>query len=160
MGTLGDFLFRGRQRCIPVLLTGIGTQCYDAALFTQVMRTGFVKARRLNQIMPWHIYRGMTRFGRRICLPQDAQARAAPRGQHGAADVLQGLPPNPWGWKPELGAAITCQRCFAGFRSSGRQPFPYPITEELPVKGQPSRGSQNSATLVGVSQRATLRLQL
>jgi len=37
-----------------------GTSYYNAALFTQVMRTRFVKARRLNQIMPWHIYRGMT----------------------------------------------------------------------------------------------------
>ena len=24
------------------------------------MRTGFVKARKLSQIMPWHTYRGMT----------------------------------------------------------------------------------------------------
>jgi hypothetical protein len=29
-------------------------------MFTQVIRTGFVGARKLNQIMPWHAYRGMT----------------------------------------------------------------------------------------------------
>jgi hypothetical protein len=33
---------------------------YDQATFTQVIRTGFVGARKLNQIMPWHAYRGMT----------------------------------------------------------------------------------------------------
>ena len=37
-----------------------GISCYDQATFTQVIRTGFVRARKLNQIMPWHIYRGMT----------------------------------------------------------------------------------------------------
>jgi mono/diheme cytochrome c family protein len=37
-----------------------GIPYYDAALFTQAMRTGFVKARELNQIMPWHSHRGMT----------------------------------------------------------------------------------------------------
>jgi len=37
-----------------------GIPYYDAALFTQTMRTGFVKSRQLNQIMPWHTYRGMT----------------------------------------------------------------------------------------------------
>jgi hypothetical protein len=29
-------------------------------LFTQVMRTGYVKARKVNQIMPWLTYKGMT----------------------------------------------------------------------------------------------------
>jgi mono/diheme cytochrome c family protein len=37
-----------------------GIPYYDEAMFTQVIRTGFVKARELNQIMPWHTYRGMT----------------------------------------------------------------------------------------------------
>ncbi len=32
---------------------------YDAALFAQAIRTGFVKAQKLSQIMPWHTYRGM-----------------------------------------------------------------------------------------------------
>jgi hypothetical protein len=37
-----------------------GISYYDQAMFTQVIRTGFVGARKLNQIMPWHAYRGMT----------------------------------------------------------------------------------------------------
>jgi len=37
-----------------------GIPYYDITLFTQAMRTGLVKARRLNQIMPWHAYRHMT----------------------------------------------------------------------------------------------------
>jgi mono/diheme cytochrome c family protein len=37
-----------------------GIPYYDTAMFTQVMRAGYVKARRLSQIMPWHTYRGMT----------------------------------------------------------------------------------------------------
>jgi mono/diheme cytochrome c family protein len=37
-----------------------GIPYYDQALFTEAIRTGYVKARKLNQIMPWHAYRGMT----------------------------------------------------------------------------------------------------
>ena len=37
-----------------------GIPYYDLALFTQVIRTGYVKARELSPIMPWHTYRGMT----------------------------------------------------------------------------------------------------
>jgi hypothetical protein len=37
-----------------------GIPYYDEAMFVQALRTGFVKARKLNQIMPWHTYRGMT----------------------------------------------------------------------------------------------------
>jgi hypothetical protein len=37
-----------------------GIPYYDTALFTQTIRTGFVKARKISQIMPWHTYRGMT----------------------------------------------------------------------------------------------------
>ncbi len=37
-----------------------GISYYDQALFTQAIRTGFVAARKLNQIMTWHAYRGMT----------------------------------------------------------------------------------------------------
>ena len=37
-----------------------GIPYYDAALFIQTLRTGYVKARKLSQIMPWHTYRGMT----------------------------------------------------------------------------------------------------
>lgn len=37
-----------------------GIPYYDQNLFTEVLRTGYVKARKLNQIMPWHSYREMT----------------------------------------------------------------------------------------------------
>ena len=37
-----------------------GIPYYDVAMFTEAIRTGYVKARKLNQIMPWHAYRGMT----------------------------------------------------------------------------------------------------
>ncbi|HKS95753.1 MAG TPA: c-type cytochrome [Terriglobia bacterium] len=37
-----------------------GIPYYDEALFLQTMRTGYVKARKLAQIMPWSEYRNMT----------------------------------------------------------------------------------------------------
>jgi mono/diheme cytochrome c family protein len=37
-----------------------GIPYYDEALFIQTIRTGTVKARVLNQIMPWFVYRNMT----------------------------------------------------------------------------------------------------
>ncbi len=37
-----------------------GIPYYDEALFMQAIRTGYVKARSLNQIMPWRNYDGMT----------------------------------------------------------------------------------------------------
>ena len=37
-----------------------GIPYYDVALFTEVLRTGRVKARTINQIMPWHAFGGMT----------------------------------------------------------------------------------------------------
>jgi hypothetical protein len=37
-----------------------GIPYYDETLFVQALRTGFVRARPLNQIMPWNIYGGMT----------------------------------------------------------------------------------------------------
>ena len=37
-----------------------GISYYDEALFVQVLRTGYVKAREINQIMPWEDFRGMT----------------------------------------------------------------------------------------------------
>jgi mono/diheme cytochrome c family protein len=36
-----------------------GIPYYDEALFLQTMRTGYVKARELKQIMPWDVYRNM-----------------------------------------------------------------------------------------------------
>jgi mono/diheme cytochrome c family protein len=37
-----------------------GIPYYDEGLFVEVMRTGFVKARQLKQIMPWWYYRGLS----------------------------------------------------------------------------------------------------
>jgi hypothetical protein len=37
-----------------------GIPYYDEALFVQTIRTGYVRARPLNPIMPWSHYRGMT----------------------------------------------------------------------------------------------------
>ncbi len=37
-----------------------GIPYYDEALFVQTLRTGYVRARELKQIMPWHEYRNMT----------------------------------------------------------------------------------------------------
>jgi mono/diheme cytochrome c family protein len=37
-----------------------GIPYYDEALFVQAIRTGHVKSRTLNQIMPWYFYRNMT----------------------------------------------------------------------------------------------------
>ena len=37
-----------------------GISYYDEALFVQTMRTGYVKARELNQIMPWWHFRNLT----------------------------------------------------------------------------------------------------
>lgn len=37
-----------------------GIPYYDEVLFVQTIRTGYVKARPLNSIMPWHVYRNMT----------------------------------------------------------------------------------------------------
>jgi hypothetical protein len=37
-----------------------GIPYYDVHLFIDTIRTGQVRARLLNQIMPWHLYRNMT----------------------------------------------------------------------------------------------------
>jgi hypothetical protein len=37
-----------------------GISYYKEALFVQTIRTGYVKARELNQIMPWWHYRNLT----------------------------------------------------------------------------------------------------
>jgi mono/diheme cytochrome c family protein len=37
-----------------------GIAYYDEALFIQVMRTGYVRARKLNPVMPWWAFRNMT----------------------------------------------------------------------------------------------------
>jgi len=37
-----------------------GIPYYDEALFVSAMRTGYVKARKLTQIMPWHVFRNLS----------------------------------------------------------------------------------------------------
>jgi mono/diheme cytochrome c family protein len=59
----GGFILDGRWgRVASANITSdpSGIPYYDQATFTQAIRTGFVGARKLNQIMPWHTYRGMT----------------------------------------------------------------------------------------------------
>ena len=50
----------GRVASANITPDSSGIPYYDQAMFTSAMRTGFVGARKLNQIMPWHVYRGMT----------------------------------------------------------------------------------------------------
>jgi mono/diheme cytochrome c family protein len=50
----------GRVAAANITPDPSGISYYDVTLFTQAMRTGLVKARRLKQIMPWYAYRGMT----------------------------------------------------------------------------------------------------
>lgn len=59
----GGFIFDGpwgRVASANLTPSPSGISYYDEALFLQAMRTGYVKARALNPIMPWHIYRNMT----------------------------------------------------------------------------------------------------
>jgi mono/diheme cytochrome c family protein len=63
MAFAGGFIFDGpwgRVASANITPDPSGIPYYDLAMFTQVIRTGYVKARMLNQIMPWHDYRGMT----------------------------------------------------------------------------------------------------
>jgi hypothetical protein len=59
----GGFVFDGpwgRVASANLTPDPSGIPYYDAALFKEVLRTGYVKARRVNQIMPWHAFGGMT----------------------------------------------------------------------------------------------------
>lgn len=59
----GGFILQGpwgRVASANITPDASGISYYDEALFVQVMRSGYVKARELNQIMPWIAYRGMT----------------------------------------------------------------------------------------------------
>lgn len=63
MNFAGGFILEGpwgRVASANITPDPSGISYYDASLFKQVMRTGYVKARKLNQIMLWHVYRGMT----------------------------------------------------------------------------------------------------
>jgi mono/diheme cytochrome c family protein len=50
----------GRTASSNITPDASGISYYDQATFTQAIRTGFVGARKLSQIMPWHSYREMT----------------------------------------------------------------------------------------------------
>ncbi len=50
----------GRVASANITPDSSGISYYDEMLFAQAIRTGYVKARRLNPIMPWQTYRGMT----------------------------------------------------------------------------------------------------
>lgn len=50
----------GRVASANITPAPSGIPYYDESLFKQVMRTGYVKARKLSPIMPWSDFRGMT----------------------------------------------------------------------------------------------------
>jgi len=50
----------GRVASANITPDPTGIPYYDEQLFIQMMRSGYVHARRINQIMPWASYRGMT----------------------------------------------------------------------------------------------------
>lgn len=50
----------GRVASANITPDPTGISDFDPTTFTQAMRTGYVKARKLSQIMPWHTYRGMS----------------------------------------------------------------------------------------------------
>jgi len=63
MDFAGGFILEGpwgRVASANITSDPSGISYYDQAMFTQAIRTGFVGARKLNQIMPWHTYRGLT----------------------------------------------------------------------------------------------------
>ena len=63
MGFGGGFILDGpwgRVATANITPDPSGISYYDQAIFIQAIRTGFVGARKLNQVMPWHTYRGMT----------------------------------------------------------------------------------------------------
>jgi hypothetical protein len=50
----------GRVASANLTQDASGIPYYDETLFLQAIRTGYVKSRALNQIMPWHVYRNMS----------------------------------------------------------------------------------------------------
>jgi mono/diheme cytochrome c family protein len=50
----------GRVASANITPDASGIAYYDEALFLQTMRTGYVRTRKLTQIMPWSVYRNMT----------------------------------------------------------------------------------------------------
>ena len=63
MDFAGGFILEGpwgRVASANITSDPSGISYYDQAMFTEAIRTGFVGARKLNQIMPWYTYRGIT----------------------------------------------------------------------------------------------------
>ncbi len=63
MDFAGGFVLEGpwgRVASANITQDPTGIPYYDETLFLQVMRTGYAKARRISQIMPWSSFRGMT----------------------------------------------------------------------------------------------------
>jgi mono/diheme cytochrome c family protein len=59
----GGFVFEGpwgRVASANLTPAPSGIPYYDVALFREVLRTGYVKARSINPFMPWHVFGGMT----------------------------------------------------------------------------------------------------
>jgi cytochrome c553 len=59
----GGFVFEGpwgRVASANLTPAPSGIPYYDVTLFREVLRTGYVKARPINPIMPWHVFGGMT----------------------------------------------------------------------------------------------------
>jgi mono/diheme cytochrome c family protein len=63
MNFAGGFVLEGpwgRIASANITPDASGISYYDEALFVQMMRTGYVKAREINQIMPWWHFRNLT----------------------------------------------------------------------------------------------------
>ena len=63
MNFAGGFVLEGpwgRVASANITPDASGISYYDEALFIQMMRTGYVKAREINQIMPWWHFRNLT----------------------------------------------------------------------------------------------------
>jgi hypothetical protein len=63
MDFAGGFIFDGpwgKVASANLTPSASGIPYYDETLFLQVLRTGYVKARALSPIMPWHGFRNMT----------------------------------------------------------------------------------------------------
>jgi mono/diheme cytochrome c family protein len=59
----GGFILEGpwgRLASANITPDASGISYYDEALFLEMMHTGYVKARKINQIMPWEDFRGLT----------------------------------------------------------------------------------------------------
>jgi hypothetical protein len=81
-----------------------GIPYYDEALFSEVMRTGYVKARKLK---PDHAVARLSRYDRRgsrrdVRVCEDVRAGTAPCRQQPAAHSVQGVRADPWRRRSKL----------------------------------------------------------